>query len=382
MTGGGSPARSGPALDAPGPRLVELDALRGIAALSVVLFHYTWLFSELFPGRGQSWRLFAQGDHGVHLFFFISGFVILMTARRRSTPTSFLRARATRLYPPYWAALTLTVLGTWLLGATVLMPSTGEWLVNYTMLQKFLRVHEVDGAYWSLAIELIFYALVAVLLVRGRLTARTVLACSAAWLALALGVVLTVPRTAGIPSFIHVITVADYAYLFVAGMVGFLVRAREISPLWTLPMLVIATTFGALLEGVVGGALSLGIVAAGFAVASLRTVAPLRWGPLVRLGEVSYPLYLVHQNLGYSMLLRLEHVVPWPVAVAIALIVVLVLAWVVHELVEVRFSRWLRRRSARPTVSAGAADPQNAFGAPRSAAGTGPDHCRGDHRLS
>ena len=61
------------------PRLAQLDALRGIAALAVVLFHYTTRYDQLF-GHAQSPALsFPYGYLGVNLFFMISGFVILMT---------------------------------------------------------------------------------------------------------------------------------------------------------------------------------------------------------------------------------------------------------------------------------------------------------------
>lgn len=58
-------------------RLIELDALRGIAALFVVIYHYTIRYDSLY---GHD--LFLDTNHfqyysqGVQLFFMISGFVI------------------------------------------------------------------------------------------------------------------------------------------------------------------------------------------------------------------------------------------------------------------------------------------------------------------
>ncbi len=65
--------------EAPKARLAELDALRGIAALAVVVFHYTVKAPEILPRVVTVDHGFALGNYGVQLFFAISGFVIFMT---------------------------------------------------------------------------------------------------------------------------------------------------------------------------------------------------------------------------------------------------------------------------------------------------------------
>ncbi len=82
-------------------RIKERDALRGLAALAVVLFHYTTQFEKLFGHSNElSWSM-PYGDLGVHLFFMISGFVI---------------SRFSRLYPAYWLAIILTTAVVWTYG--------------------------------------------------------------------------------------------------------------------------------------------------------------------------------------------------------------------------------------------------------------------------
>src|SRR3954471_184909 len=90
----------------PAARIAELDALRGLAALGVALFH----FSLLDPAAGPG---FAIGASGVDLFFIISGFVILMTLERTRDWKDFLVGRFSRLYPAYWACVTLAALAAW-----------------------------------------------------------------------------------------------------------------------------------------------------------------------------------------------------------------------------------------------------------------------------
>lgn len=89
-------------------RLAEVDALRGIAAMSVVLFHYTTRFTELFAPPYSPTISFQNGHYGVNLFFIISGFVIFMTLERTSKPMDFVISRFSRLFPAYWFAIFLT----------------------------------------------------------------------------------------------------------------------------------------------------------------------------------------------------------------------------------------------------------------------------------
>ena len=56
-------------------RLPQIDGLRGIAALWVVLYHWTTRYHELFIHTDSFWLRLPDGRHGVHLFFMISGFV-------------------------------------------------------------------------------------------------------------------------------------------------------------------------------------------------------------------------------------------------------------------------------------------------------------------
>ena len=86
-------------------RLLELDALRGLAALAVVLFHYTVYYGKTVDHADNPWFRFSYGHYGVMLFFMISGFVILMTLDRTKTVWDFAVARFCRLYPVYWAAM-------------------------------------------------------------------------------------------------------------------------------------------------------------------------------------------------------------------------------------------------------------------------------------
>ena len=123
-------------------RILELDALRGIAVLAVVFFHMTM-------GREEAKYGFKLGVTGVDLFFIISGFVILLTLEKTKNWRSFLISRFSRLYPAYWICVTFTtILG--LLASMLTHKPVPEgllvkYIANMTMLQLYLRQADIDG---------------------------------------------------------------------------------------------------------------------------------------------------------------------------------------------------------------------------------------------
>src|SRR3954454_2537178 len=102
-------------------RFQELDVLRGLAALAVVLFHYLTRYDQIYTPRGDVPFGFPFGTSGVELFFVISGFVIFMTLARCASASDFLISRFSRLYPTYWAAVLLT----WIIGSMWPLPRQG-----------------------------------------------------------------------------------------------------------------------------------------------------------------------------------------------------------------------------------------------------------------
>jgi peptidoglycan/LPS O-acetylase OafA/YrhL len=162
-------ASMGVARTAPAPRLWTIDALRGAAALGVVLCHAS-------AERGKDADILvasiqntlAFGRYGVWLFFVISGFCIhyrwAVAARAgdMAAPTfiPFWRRRIRRLYPPYLVALALFV---WLrFGDAWATPEvlrlTG---LHVLMLQNISQstVSGINEVFWTLAIEEQLYLL-------------------------------------------------------------------------------------------------------------------------------------------------------------------------------------------------------------------------------
>jgi peptidoglycan/LPS O-acetylase OafA/YrhL len=151
-------------------RLRGIDALRGAAALGVVLYHAVEQGKHVLPDNlfHHPVRLvqFASsfGYIGVFLFFVISGFCIhLQWARTKAAGADpiirfgpFWKRRIRRLYPPYLIALLLFLL---LTAGTVGLNFTNFFFYDLGM--HLLMLHNLDantaytinGVFWTLAIE-------------------------------------------------------------------------------------------------------------------------------------------------------------------------------------------------------------------------------------
>ncbi len=135
-------------------RYKELDALRGVAALFVVFFHFTM-------GREEYNSFFKLGTTGVDLFFIISGFVIFMSLQKISKGIDFVINRISRLYPTYWTCVFFTfimissfsIYTKTFIAKTDLITLSG----NLSMFQFYFQIKDLEATYWTMIIEMIFY---------------------------------------------------------------------------------------------------------------------------------------------------------------------------------------------------------------------------------
>lgn len=165
-----SPVTTGPDFVSPANRLLSIDALRGIAALGVVLYHAVHQAGGAVPSNLFQYPvrliqfLSSFGYIGVFLFFVISGFCIhLQWARARAAGSypeikfgAFWKRRLRRLYPPYLIALAIYLV----LTAVTAGINVTHFFV-YDVVMHLLMLHNLDpqtcysinGVFWTLAIE-------------------------------------------------------------------------------------------------------------------------------------------------------------------------------------------------------------------------------------
>ncbi|ALR19155.1 MULTISPECIES: acyltransferase [Sphingobium] len=327
----------------PRTRLTELDALRGIGALCVLIFHYSTRFQELFPQAQHVPFSFPGGNYRVLLFFCISGFAIFFTLDRIRNVPDFVINRVARLYPAYLVAMMLTLSIEYLAQATQLLIGPAAILANFTMLQGFAFLPEVDGAYWTLTVEIAFYfCMISIWKWIGIRRLEPVLA---AWLVLRW----LFHVWPDMPERIIMLFVLRYTPFFVIGMLAYRIWAgqrtwKQQTPYAALALLSVATmeTWDVTLVAIV-----LLLAFSALIVGRLRFIA-LR--PLVWMGGISYSFYLIHQHVGFVVMLRMADAgySPW-IGFATAFLVALFLGTAINRLVErpagEAILRWWRRRS-------------------------------------
>lgn len=317
----------------PSNRLQEIDALRGIAALMVVLFHFTSKFDELYGHASAPAFAMPWGHYGVNLFFMISGFVIFMTLARTRQPADFIVSRFSRLYPAYWFAVALTFGVTAWLGLPGKTVGWGDALLNLLMFHGLFKVPNVDGVYWTLLVELLFYVW-SLLAFRLGLLARIHLLLAAA-LALRL-VYFIAAQVFGIdlPWTLSQLLILPFIAWFACGIMVYRLSHDSSSRGLDLALIAAAVLTLAITESPFLGALAAALTVLLYLAAS-RRLPLLRIALLTWLGEISYTLYLVHENIGWAVMLRLKAQGFDPnVSIAIVVALSLLLAWAITRYIE------------------------------------------------
>lgn len=143
------------------PRFPLFDALRAIAAISVLVTHCSGLTG--FNADNPLGAITARLNVGVTIFFVISGFLLyrpFVSARLNGLPSpsplGYARRRALRIVPAYWVALTALTL---LLPRYVIGPLGEDWWAYYGFLSNWNGIWVVTGIApaWSLCVEVAFY---------------------------------------------------------------------------------------------------------------------------------------------------------------------------------------------------------------------------------
>jgi len=333
-------------------RFTEIDLLRFIAALSVMLFHYTIRghatednFSNIrFPAE----TLFLRyGYLGVDLFFLISGFVILMSATGKS-PKNFLISRIVRLYPAFWVCCTLTFVIVHLFDHGHFKLSFLRYLVNMTMLNGFINIGNIDGVYWTLLYEIKFYILIFILIYTKQI--RHIQYYLGIWLLVS--IVLLKPFLK-----LDLIFIPDYSAYFIAGSIFYLIYKEGLTPY---KLLILLASFALAYTNAIRvlytksgwyhlsysipemTALLFAFYLVFFLI-SLNKTRYIRSNFYTFLGDLTYPMYLLHATIGFVIFNHFyQHVNCYVLLIIVSLLIIL-LAYLIHARIERKFTPLLKR---------------------------------------
>lgn len=155
-------------------RVSILDGLRVIAILMVILYHYYFRFLDTHYSYNFNMpTIFKYGYLGVELFFIISGFVISLSLTKCTSFVEFIKKRFVRLIPAMLICSTVTFLVISFFDNNNLFANSKS-IINLIISNTFIspllinnllstNVSYIDGAYWSLWVEITFYILAGLL---------------------------------------------------------------------------------------------------------------------------------------------------------------------------------------------------------------------------
>ncbi len=339
-----------------------LDVLRFFAAFWVMNFHY-------FLGYSGALAWYRYGNLGVQLFFIISGFVIVQSMKGKSLQ-EFALGRFIRLFPLFWILCTATYI------ITLIVPNANpvtfaEYLISMTMLgDKFGSVFGytrlVDAAYWTLSVELIFYVAIAAFV--GLFAYKHLRYFFLSWFAISI----LAFATHHDQDFVVKLLLVRHASYFIFGGSLALIAMRESKTVfekyfdWLL--LLGSACYATYIHPLalppyftpnpadVSIISILNIVffaAVGFLVyisPRLTNRKVLGWFTVI--GGLTYPLYLLHQTIGNTLVKYITDMydLPWAPSAFVFEIIIIGIAYAVY-LQDKRMRGWLRDKLSTRTSS-------------------------------
>lgn len=341
-------------------RLYHLDLIRFIAALYVVFYHYCfrgYAKDNLSILQFEPLESFSKyGYLGVDLFFIISGFVILMSVRN-SNLIDFCISRFTRLYPAFWFCVIITAIIILLFGGTIFNITLNQVLFNLTMLNGFFNVEHVDGVYWSLVIELKFYVLIGLVLFFKKLKYIKILG----YLLLAISILQLIVPFSEAPKFlqaIYFVTFARWSPYFVAGMFFFIMKSEKDIIKNIIPVVIAysASIYYAILtvnhrnenygygfsHEVVIVLITLFFIA--IFLISVGKLQILNKRVFMSLGVLTYPLYLLHQNIGFIIFNNFGNTINKWVLLFIVMAIMIAAAFLISKKIEKPLGTYMRNK--------------------------------------
>ncbi|WP_130908266.1 acyltransferase [Pseudomonas sp. Sample_16] len=333
-------------------RLNELDLLRFLAAIAVVFFHYAFRGYAKGDMSTMPYPLLAEpakyGYLGVELFFMISGFVILMTASSNNLRAFFI-SRVVRLCPAFWVCCTITFAITLAIGQPRYSADFYQYIINMAFLSELMGIPQIDGVYWSLFVEIQFYLMISILLAFKKI--EKIETYLVFWL--------LISATAELLAFekLRSILITDYAAYFIAGATFYILWAKGITKtrvfllagalalanytaiVWAeLLESKYATEYNPLIVCSVIGLFFITFIL--IATNKTGAIATYNW---TALGALTYPLYLLHQMIGF-MIFNIaypavnSHILLWG-----TIVLMLGASYAINKLIEIPMARSIKK---------------------------------------
>lgn len=338
-------------------RFKELDALRGIAALLVVFFHLTF---DREVSILEYDAFFKYGTTGVDLFFIISGFVIFMSLKHTNRAVDFTINRVSRLYPTYWFAVTATCVlifvHLYYEKRLVFTDLIFNYLTNLTMFQFYFNVKDLDGPYWTLIIEMLFY-----IWILGLYKMNVLKYINGIGVGLCMSLLIAVSffnTNETVLYTLSIIPLLQFFPLFFAGIIFFKIYDTQKNRFLYYAIIVLCIYCQYVLFPYAGRSRSYishseysVMLCIYFILFTLLVNMKLRWivnAGTIFLGKISYALYLTHQYISWYFIIPLfERKLGfnfWIVIVCIDLPILILIAAFITYKIEIPYSKKMKMK--------------------------------------
>jgi len=329
-------------------RYLILDYLRAFSAVLVILYHYTVRYHELYGDNiANSCFIFKNGFMAIAVFFILSGFLITENIENDKSMINFVFKRFVRLYPSYWVCVIITsIVCFYLLPDKVL--SLKEIIINLSMFEGFFGIKYVDGAYWTLRVELLFYAFISFIIFFNLREYLIYILFFIVSVSLACNLfnsqyfIIKLYKYLFPPQYIH---------MFISGMIISLYNKSK-KELVKRKLIYIIIILLSIINQFIshGGIYTIAFLLFMFSIICFIKLFPDYSIPKSFLGvsiqwvaKVSYPLYLIHQYFGYAIIKYLYGFGYYSnIILIIPIFLSIFVASLIYKFIEVPFAKKMR----------------------------------------
>ncbi|WP_027834520.1 acyltransferase family protein [Maritalea myrionectae] len=354
------------AIRAGAERDVTLDIFRAAAILLVILYHYTARLPATVFGAAEPLALpVVFGWVGVYFFFILSGYCIFYTLERAPTIWRFFAKRFSRIYPAFAAAAILLfaldqIVPLPLLPQFDFRPTQPNWTDLVGNLLFLGGIFEwVNGSFWSITVELQFYALIGFCAMAFKNSNRLVeffhrlsVVLAIFWL-LTFWAGLVFDPIWKVATGLRLVLIAPFLPFFALGVLGAqLAKGRwHFSNAFKLQMLLASLVVFSQAAGIspylFGPRTLLPVIITFWLIVLFRSFAegwrlphiPLITPSLTQVGLVSYSWYLLHENLGYLLLRAMTPTLGYAISLPLTIVSTGIAAFLFSWAFEWRFRK-------------------------------------------
>ena len=326
----------------------QIEGLRAIGVIMIVMFHYIYRFNELYGDASDFSVLSQWGSIGVGLFFMMSGYFMFGSSHKANeTLFQYYRRKVERLYAPYLPAIIVIFLVTSVAKLPGRTTTVFDALLNVVLINGFIGTPYVDTAHWYLTYLITFIAIAGI--VKYSKIKETY--AIPVWILFSYIIRVPIGRL-GMPSevehFLRIISGGGNLYPFILGIVIYELKKEK--SFLEKGVLLLSAIFS-----IYNIVMLYNKVAAGwiivFALVFLLCIdCKLNFfscDVLQKIASISYPLYLIHQNIRYVIILSLRKVVGYGISVIVAFFVAVFLAVVLYKIEKLTKGRNLSCRLIR-----------------------------------